>query len=131
MKAYEILLIDEDYAFTQSVQNELLKIGVLASYASSKEEIIDNIRQKCETGKNYYLIVIDMHCEFITHEELREITFSFGTIMPCVLYSTSADKILQRTAGRETFKPKLILTRLLNALLMHPDISEHLHKNAV
>lgn len=124
MKAYDLLLIDDDKEFTDIVKAELLKAGINAASATCKGEAFDCLERKHKGGESFYLIVLGMHCKFITHDELKSVLEGMGEIMPHILFATSADKMLQKNMGGDTFKPKLLLERILNALLNHPAMSE-------
>jgi CheY-like chemotaxis protein len=124
MKAYDLLLIDDDKEFSDIVKAELLKAGINTASAACKGEVFDCLERKHKGNESFYLIVMDMHCKFITHEEVRTVLEGMGEVMPHILFATSADKMLMKNIGGETFKPKLLLERILNALLTHPVMAD-------
>jgi CheY-like chemotaxis protein len=124
MKAYDVLLIDDEKPFTDTVKAELEKAGIGAATANCKGEVFYCLEKKHQDGENFYLIVMDMHCKFITHDELKSVINSLDGVMPHILFATGADKMLQKNIGGEDFKPKLLLERMLKALLNHPSMAE-------
>ena len=124
MKAYDVLLIDDDKEFSDIVKAELLKAGINAVSANCKGEVFDCLERKHKGGESFYLIVMGMHCKFITHEEVKGVLESMGEVMPHILFATSADKMLQKNIGGDSFKPKLLLERILGALLTHPVMAD-------
>ncbi len=123
MKAYDVLLIDEDKSFTETVRTELQKAGIGAASANCKGEAFYCLEKKHQDGENFYLVVMDMHCKFITPDEVKSVINSLGGVMPHLLFSTSADKMLQKNIGGDAFKPKLLLERMLKILINHPSIA--------
>lgn len=127
MKAYDVLLIDDEKSFTDTVQAELEKAGIKAATANCKGEVFHCLEKKDQDGESFFLIVMDMHCKFITQEELKSVINSLGGVMPHMLFSTGADKMLQKNIGGETFRPKLLLERILKVLLTHPSMAEKIN----
>ena len=116
MKTCEILIIDSNKNFTDAVRKELRQKGVNAATANSKKEAFLAIAAKQRNKQSFSVIAVDMHCQFLSHAEITSWVSSLGGVMPYVLFTTSADKLLQRSYDDQAIKPKLIVNRMINAL---------------
>jgi DNA-binding response OmpR family regulator len=123
MKAFDILIIDADNSFTDIVKQELKHAGIGADTAHCKGEVFAKIEAKNAAEESFFLIVMDMHCKFITADEIKAVIRNLDMVMPHMLFSTNADKMLQKNTAGEPFRPKLLMERILKTLLTHPSMT--------